>query len=140
MKLLKIAAALALVAALGGCAEAQLIGRAVSYAADATVPPTVGIVAANTFDGFKAEVTDAEIDCTPHVVPISTQLPSALCAAQVGNIRILSAAVKAGTPLRNQIEPTAAGAVPVSGSVYNKLEAIIGTIQSTISIFNAAKG
>lgn len=130
----------ALALALSGCAEYQLAKSALAYAADATVPATVGIVAANAFDGFEAEVSDAEIDCTPRAVPLATQLPAELCSAQASNIRILAAAVHAGQPLRNDIEPKGAGAQPVSGSIYNKLESEIGIIESTLAIFNAAKG
>lgn len=138
MNLFKITTALCLVGALAGCAEYQLAKNAIEYAADATVPPTVGLVAANAFDGFEATATDALGGCTPNSA--YPQIPRTICVAQASNLKTMGAAVTAGRVLRNAIEPTGAGAVPVSGAVYNKLETEIAVLQAAIAAFNTAKG
>jgi|SRR6185312_4382559 len=137
MKLLTPLAGLALLCLpLAGCADLQAIVNTAKTVADAQIPANVAVAAANGYDAIEILATPILVTCTPtptHVVP-------AVCVSQKANIRSMSAAVLAGRPIRNAIEPSPGVADPISKTAYDKLQSIIATITSAVNAFNSAKG
>lgn len=134
MNLFKPIIVLCAIGALAGCADIRAVTNTIGVVADAQIPANVALVAANSFDAVELSAKNILVFCTPTPAP-------AICASQRANIRTMSAAVLAGRPIRNAIEPLNAGvASPVSKSAYDKLEAIISTLTSAVNVFNASKG
>lgn len=122
-------------AALAGCSSLQTVINTAKTVADATIPANVALVAANGFDAVELTAANILRACTP----ATGRVAPAVCVSQRPNIRVMTASILAGRPIRNAIEPTAAGpAQPVSKSAYDKLQAIIATLTAAVSTFNAA--
>lgn len=128
MKLLKIAAALALVAALAGCANLQ---NAVNAVSAVTVTPKQAALAVTAFVGAENTMTVILTTCTPAVRP---------AACNDVNLRNANKAIAAGqivaSALQTAINDNPAG--PISGTDYQKVEAVITTLDNAISAYNAA--
>lgn len=125
MKKLLILALLAL--PLGACATLQADWAIVT---GTTASPTQIIVAANAFDAAEATATQYLLYCNAN--------PTASACALKTRQPVVTG-VRAGRVARNQLEPyiTSGAAGPVA--LYNTLEAVVTTLQSSIPATGAAK-
>ena len=94
---------------------------------DATVPASVVIPAANSFDILKAAATNYGTYCIGRKK--STGDWPAICSAEIR--RNVIRAVRAGTSARNQIEISFEQGEPVLGSTYNILVSAVKGLKGT---------
>lgn len=135
MKTTSLFAAIGMVAMLAGCSSLKTVIDTAKTVADATIPANVAVVAANGFDAVEFTAANILVTCTK----TSAYAPPAVCSAQKANIKTMSASILAGRPIRNAIEPTAAGpAQPVSKTAYDKLLSITSTLTAAVNAFNSA--
>jgi hypothetical protein len=102
---------------LAGCATLETIQK-VQEVANATVPASVVIPAANAFNIVKAGATRFAQYC------VQQSMAPAVC--EVGTRRAVSKAVRVGTNARNQMTDSLVNGTPASASVYNLL---VGAVQ-----------
>jgi hypothetical protein len=116
--MIRNAIAIALTAfVLAGCATLETIQK-VQEVANATVPASVVIPAANAFNIVKAGATRFAQYC------VQQNMAPAVCEA--GTRRAVSKAVRVGTNARNQMTDSLVNGTPASASVYNLL---VGAVQ-----------
>ena len=117
----KIIGALVLFAGivLAGCAQLQTF----KTVADATVPASVVVPAANAFDILKAGATNYGQYC------IQQKMVPGFCSALTR--RTVIKAVRSGTGARNQLEASVTSGQPALSSIYNVLVAAVTDLQMT---------
>lgn len=116
--MIRKAIAAAIVAfSLAGCATFDTIQK-VQEIANATVPASVVIPAANTFNIVKAGATRFAEYC------VREKMAPAIC--EVGTRRAVVKAVRIGTGARNSMRDTLVNGTPASASIYNLM---VGAIQ-----------
>jgi hypothetical protein len=103
--------------ALSGCATIDTIQK-VQEVANATVPASVVIPAANTFNIVKSGATRFAQYC------VQQNMTPAICEA--GTRRAVVKAVRVGTGARNRMRDTLVNGTPASASIYNLM---VGAIQ-----------
>lgn len=126
----KILVALALAAALAGCAELQKLEQAFTFVTGTTVPPQAIVVAANTFDGLQGTATQYLIYC-------KANLAQPVCSA--ANRRSVIKYVRAGRAARNQLEGYITQNVAAPATIYNVLIAAITNLQQSAANAGAVK-
>jgi len=132
MKLFRLLALMALacfVLPLAGCTTLSNLAAAYNTVKDATIPVSVAITAANTFDAIELTAGHVLEVCTPAARP---------AACNDAGLRTMKAAILAGRPLRTTIEASISADQPASASVYSKLETAITTLEASVNAFNAA--
>ncbi len=115
----RIILALTLSLSLAGCSTLATVQQV----ATATVPASVVIPAANSFDILKGTATNYGRYC------IANKMPEPICSAS--NRRIVIKFVRTGTSARNQLEASLINGQPAAASVYNVLVAAIQGLQGT---------
>ena len=118
---------LAVVLALGGCAQLQGVYTA---ATTATVSAGNVVIAANAFDALKATAINYGNYC------VAQHFPRPVCSAS--NRRSVIRAVNAGTAARIQLEASINTGQPALATVYNVLIAAVNSLQT--SPINVSKG
>lgn len=118
----KIIIVLALSLSLGGCATFQTFQK-VQEVANATVPASIVIPAANTFNIVKAGATRYGQYC------IQEKMTPAICSKATR--RIVIKAVRAGTSARDQMADSLANGTPASASIYNLMVGAISNLQNS---------
>jgi hypothetical protein len=118
----KIILALTLSLSLGACATLETIQK-VQEVASATVPASVVIPAANTFNIVKAGATRYGQYC------IQQQMAPAICSKETR--RIVIKAVTAGTNARNRMTDSLVNGTPASASVYNLMVGAITDLKNS---------
>lgn len=113
----KILVAAALAFSLAGCATFDTIQK-VQEVANATVPASVVVPAANAFNIVKAGATRYGQYC------IQQRMAPVICEA--GTRRAVVKAVRVGTNARNKMTDSLVNNTPASASVYNLL---VGAVQ-----------
>lgn len=104
---------------LGACSTLNTLQQV----ATATVPASVVIPAANTFDILKGTATNYGRYC------IQGKFVDAICSA--GNRRLVIKFVRSGTSARNQLEDSVQNGTPAAASVYNLLVSAVQGLQGT---------
>lgn len=104
---------------LAGCASLGVIHQV----ATATVPATVVVPTANTFDVLKGTATNYGKYC------IQQKMTPAICSADMR--RKVIKLVRSGTAARNQLESSLDRGEPAVASVYNLLVAAVQDLQGT---------
>ena len=112
-------AGLIIILGLGGCAK----DMALLQVATATVPATVVVPAANSFDILKGTATNYARYC------IANKMPAPVCS--VSNRRAVVRFVRSGTAARNRLEESVVNGTPAAASVYNVLVAAVQGLQGT---------
>jgi len=118
----RIALVLVLSLSLGGCATLDTIQK-VQEVANATVPASVVIPAANTFNIVKAAATRYGQYC------IQQQMAPAICSAP--NRRAVVKAVRAGTNARDRMTGSIVNGTPASASIYNLMVGAISDLKNS---------
>lgn len=116
---------------LAGCDTLQRITNTYGAITDSSVPPSLVIVAGNTFDGIEVTAKNIIVACTPKTRP---------SACKDVPLRNLIAAIRAGRASRDGLEGFLAAHPSALGSkgLYDALEASISTIQAAIAAYNGA--
>lgn len=123
----KIAIVLALGLSLGGCASLQ---TAWSVVTGVSVSPTQIIVAANAFDAGEASATQYRNYCIANPAV-------SYCALKIQ--QKVKAAVLAGRPVRNQLEPYIVSGTAGPAALYNSLVTLATQLQASIPSTGASQ-
>jgi uncharacterized protein YceK len=118
----KIIIVLALSLSIGGCATLETIQK-VQEVANATVPASVVIPAANAFNIVKAGATRYGQYC------IKEKMAPVICEA--GTRRAVIKAVRAGTNARNRMTDSLINGTPASASIYNLMVGAIDDLKNS---------
>lgn len=139
MRYIAIAGLMLMAFCLSGCGLQQSI-NAVTNVAGYTVPGSTALVAANLFDTTEGTFQDVVLHpCTPTNANYVPAL-AATCKTERNTIRTAAAAITAGRPIRDSIEPSPGVGVAVQSSLFAELQAKITTIQAAINQFNSVNG
>jgi len=118
----KLVIALALAAALSGCAALQKLESVYQDVSGATVSPQTVYVAVNAFDAAKATATQYFNYCR-------TNLTMPICSAN--NRRTVLKYVRAGTAARNQLETYLQAGSSAPSAIFNTLKAALDSLQTS---------
>ncbi len=118
----KLVIALALAAALSGCAALQKFENIYTDVSGTTISPQTVYLAVNTFDAAKATATQYFSYCRAN-------LTMPICSAN--NRRAVLKYVRAGTAARNQLETYLQAGSPAPAAIFNTLKAAVDSLQTS---------
>lgn len=113
--------------ALGGCAaDFAKFQNAFTVLTQTTVPASYALVLANSYDGLASGAT-AYLNYCGKV--LASGVDQSVCSA--GNRRAVIKGVRAGRPIRNEIEGYVTTQTTVPTAIYNSLLDIVNVLNST---------